>query len=741
MSQFLLTSDYLPTSSDCHEYLSLSNDSWIDIHEWFKGEAERLEVGEIVMPSEFILSKTVSVLDINNGKLYSYEEIDPILSWYYKLAVKKGQVLLKEMPHQELIKVFDAIFVTMVSWMINYHVMDGIFRNLYLHHPGNIEYTYLSAYCNLALKCISLIISILRRGGVCDEQDFHYLPLPSDIITGNLHLAAHVSAADVICQACQADTQAYNQAQSDSKQHPSPAAELASNQLSEIRARISFLLQFYYVLHHCSNTKCENVDELFDEMLSKSNMNVRHSNYICHRLLKRIETNANYIPNLPFMAPNSAYANYMEKSRTCFVTMHSSVNYMKLLLIRIDLMMDFQEKKKASLFENLTTFIHSCRGEADPLVRSLMQVSNVEMKCGRMSFNQLALFLKIMFNPGNYERSAFDFQILTSMCDFLGPATMLKLSERINRSANYGPFRDILNKSAAAFPELYRAYGYNDSRRIYHLRKSLITFRNLMNSAKNLDNILTKNETNLENYGQFSTFFEHIMLDIVREISLNALALKLYEPYDLLFVFEFLHKKVINRKLEILRHVQHCTVETNFKSEEHTTPFYFPWLYYEELISAEIVDVYFLFTAYMNSMTEIKLPYYFKKPDDLEIHFKRKFPEIVILNDYLSFGLKEYTYQCLHKRSSAEGIAALQSCCKPFESPDIPFKSNEFARLETLANKNRVLANLMCNAKDRFLPVGFEINPSVHYLWPLIKIRDKNQKTVDPKAKDQAKKE
>ncbi|KRY08083.1 N-alpha-acetyltransferase, 35 NatC auxiliary subunit -like protein [Trichinella patagoniensis] len=645
MSQFLLTSDYLPTSSDCHEYLSLSNDSWIDIHEWFKGEAERLEVGEIVMPSEFILSKTVSVLDINNGKLYSYEEIDPILSWYYKLAVKKGQVLLKEMPHQELIKVFDAIFVTMVSWMINYHVMDGIFRNLYLHHPGNIEYTYLSAYCNLALKCISLIISILRRGGVCDEQDFHYLPLPSDIITGNLHLAAHVSAADVICQACQADTQAYNQAQSDSKQHPSPAAELASNQLSEIRARISFLLQFYYVLHHCSNTKCENVDE--------------------------------------------------------------------------------------------TTFIHSCRGEADPLVRSLMQVSNVEMKCGRMSFNQLALFLKIMFNPGNYERSAFDFQILTSMCDFLGPATMLKLSERINRSANYGPFRDILNKSAAAFPELYRAYGYNDSRRIYHLRKSLITFRNLMNSAKNLDNILTKNETNLENYGQFSTFFEHIMLDIVREISLNALALKLYEPYDLLFVFEFLHKKVINRKLEILRHVQHCTVETNFKSEEHTTPFYFPWLYYEELISAEIVD----FTAYMNSMTEIKLPYYFKKPDDLEIHFKRKFPEIVILNDYLSFGLKEYTYQCLHKRSSAEGIAALQSCCKPFESPDIPFKSNEFARLETLANKNRVLANLMCNAKDRFLPVGFEINPSVHYLWPLIKIRDKNQKTVDPKAKDQAKKE
>ncbi|KRY27244.1 N-alpha-acetyltransferase 35, NatC auxiliary subunit [Trichinella spiralis] len=628
MSQFLLTSDYLPTSSDCHEYLSLSNDSWIDIHEWFKGEAERLAVGEIVMPSEFLLSKTVSVLDINNGKLYSYEEIDPILSWYYKLAVKKGQVLLKDMPHEELIKVFDAIFVTMVSWMINYHVMDGIFRNLYLHHPGNIEYTYLSAYCNLALKCISLIISILRRGGVCDEQDFHYLPLPSDIITGNLHLAAHVSAADVICQACQADTQAYNQAQSDSKQHPSPAAELASNQLSEIRSRISFLLQFYYVLHHCSNTKCENVDE--------------------------------------------------------------------------------------------TAFIHSCRGEADPLVRSLMQ---------------------IMFNPGNYERSAFDFQILTSMCDFLGPATMLKLSERINRSANYGPFRDILNKSAAAFPELYRAYGYNDSRRIYHLRKSLITFRNLMNSAKNLDNILTKNETNLENYGQFSAFFEHIMLDIVREISLNALALKLYEPYDLLFVFEFLHKKVINRKLEILRHVQHCTVETNFKSEEHTTPFYFPWLYYEELISAEIVDVYFLFTAYMNSMTEIKLPYYFKKPDDLEIHFKRKFPEIVILNDYLSFGLKEYTYQCLHKRSTAEDIAALQSCCKPFESPDIPFKSNEFARLETLANKNRVLANLMCNAKDRFLPVGFEINPSVHYLWPLIKIRDKNQKTVDPKAKDQAKKE
>ncbi|KRY08084.1 N-alpha-acetyltransferase, 35 NatC auxiliary subunit -like protein [Trichinella patagoniensis] len=690
MSQFLLTSDYLPTSSDCHEYLSLSNDSWIDIHEWFKGEAERNCYFKL--KTRFILSKTVSVLDINNGKLYSYEEIDPILSWYYKLAVKKGQVLLKEMPHQELIKVFDAIFVTMVSWMINYHVMDGIFRNLYLHHPGNIEYTYLSAYCNLALKCISLIISILRRGGVCDEQDFHYLPLPSDIITGNLHLAAHVSAADVICQACQADTQAYNQAQSDSKQHPSPAAELASNQLSEIRARISFLLQFYYVLHHCSNTKCENVDEVF----------------------------YNYIPNLPFMAPNSAYANYMEKSRTCFVTMHSSVNYMKLLLIRIDLMMDFQEKKKASLFENLTTFIHSCRGEADPLVRSLMQ---------------------IMFNPGNYERSAFDFQILTSMCDFLGPATMLKLSERINRSANYGPFRDILNKSAAAFPELYRAYGYNDSRRIYHLRKSLITFRNLMNSAKNLDNILTKNETNLENYGQFSTFFEHIMLDIVREISLNALALKLYEPYDLLFVFEFLHKKVINRKLEILRHVQHCTVETNFKSEEHTTPFYFPWLYYEELISAEIVDVYFLFTAYMNSMTEIKLPYYFKKPDDLEIHFKRKFPEIVILNDYLSFGLKEYTYQCLHKRSSAEGIAALQSCCKPFESPDIPFKSNEFARLETLANKNRVLANLMCNAKDRFLPVGFEINPSVHYLWPLIKIRDKNQKTVDPKAKDQAKKE
>ncbi|OUC45457.1 hypothetical protein D917_08430 [Trichinella nativa] len=585
------------------------------------------------------------------------------------------------MPHQELIKVFDAIFVTMVSWMINYHVMDGIFRNLYLHHPGNIEYTYLSAYCNLALKCISLIISILRRGGVCDEQDFHYLPLPSDIITGNLHLAAHVSAAD-----------------SDSKEHPSPAAELAVIEILLCSHILVIFFEFLIFsqtnylkferafLFCCSSTTYCTIAVTRNAKTWMSNMNVRHSNYICHRLLKRIETNANYIPNLPFMAPNSAYANYMEKSRTCFVTMHSSVNYMKLLLIRIDLMMDFQEKKKASLFENLTTFIHSCRGEADPLVRSLMQVCNMEMKCGRMSFNQLALFLKIMFNPGNYERSAFDFQILTSMCDFLGPATMLKLSERINRSANYGPFRDILNKSAAAFPELYRAYGYNDSRRIYHLRKSLITFRNLMNSAKNLDNILTKNETNLENYGQFSTFFEHIMLDIVREISLNALALKLYEPYDLLFVFEFLHKK---------------------------------------------------FTAYMNSMTEIKLPYYFKKPDDLEIHFKRKFPEIVILNDYLSFGLKEYT----HKRSSAEGIAALQSCCKPFESPDIPFKSNEFARLETLANKNRVLANLMCNAKDRFLPVGFEINPSVHYLWPLIKIRDKNQKTVDPKAKDQAKKE
>ncbi|KRY27242.1 N-alpha-acetyltransferase, 35 NatC auxiliary subunit -like protein [Trichinella spiralis] len=650
MSQFLLTSDYLPTSSDCHEYLSLSNDSWIDIHEWFKGEAERLAVGEIVMPSEFLLSKTVSVLDINNGKLYSYEEIDPILSWYYKLAVKKGQVLLKDMPHEELIKVFDAIFVTMVSWMINYHVMDGIFRNLYLHHPGNIEYTYLSAYCNLALKCISLIISILRRGGVCDEQDFHYLPLPSDIITGNLHLAAHVSAADVICQACQADTQAYNQAQSDSKQHPSPAAELAVREI---------LL-------------CSHILVIFFEFLIFSQ------------------------------------TNYLKFDRA-FLFCCSSTTYCTIAVTR-----------------NAKTWM---RGEADPLVRSLMQVSNVEMKCGRMSFNQLALFLKIMFNPGNYERSAFDFQILTSMCDFLGPATMLKLSERINRSANYGPFRDILNKSAAAFPELYRAYGYNDSRRIYHLRKSLITFRNLMNSVNNFIIIFEL------------AFFEHIMLDIVREISLNALALKLYEPYDLLFVFEFLHKKVINRKLEILRHVQHCTVETNFKSEEHTTPFYFPWLYYEELISAEIVDVYFLFTAYMNSMTEIKLPYYFKKPDDLEIHFKRKFPEIVILNDYLSFGLKEYTYQCLHKRSTAEDIAALQSCCKPFESPDIPFKSNEFARLETLANKNRVLANLMCNAKDRFLPVGFEINPSVHYLWPLIKIRDKNQKTVDPKAKDQAKKE
>ncbi|KRZ68945.1 N-alpha-acetyltransferase 35, NatC auxiliary subunit [Trichinella papuae] len=720
MSQ-LLASDYLPTSSDCHEYLNLSNGSWIDIHEWFKGEAERLAVGEIVMPSEFVLSKAVSVLDVNNGKLYSYEEIDPILSWYYKLAVKKGQVLLKDMPHEELIKVCDAIFVTMVSWMINYHVMDGIFRNLYLHHPGNIEYTYLSAYCNLALKCISLIISIQRKGGVCDEvQDFHYLPLPSDIVTGNLHLAAHLSAADVICLALQADTQAYNRSQLDSEQHPSPAAELDSSQLSEIRTRISFLLQFYYVLHHCSNTKCENVDELFDEMLSKNKMNVRHSNYICHRLLKRIETNANYVPNLPFMVPNSAYANYMEKSCSCFVTMHASVNYVKLLLIRIDLMMDFKEKKKASLFENLTMFIHTSRGEADPLIRSLMQ---------------------IMFNPGNSERSAFDFQILTSMCDFLGPATMLKLSERINKSANYGPFREVLNKSAVAFPELYRAYGYNDSRRIYHLRKSLIVFRNLMNSAKNLDDVLTKNETNLENYGQFSTFFEHIMLDIVREISLNALALKLYEPYDLLFVFELLHKKVINRKLEILRHVQHCTVETKFKSEEHTTPFYFPWLYYEELISAEIVDVYFLFTAYMNSMSEIKLPHYFKKPDELEIHFKRKFPELVILNDYLSFGLKEYTYQCMHKRSSEEDIAALQSCCKPFESPDIPFKSDEFARLETLANKNRVLANLMCNAKDRFLPVGFEINPNVHYLWPLIKIRDKNQKPAEPKAKEQTKKE
>ncbi|KAL1237487.1 N-alpha-acetyltransferase 35,NatC auxiliary subunit [Trichinella pseudospiralis] len=723
----LLAIDYLPTSSDCHEYLNLSDDNWIDIHEWFKGEAERLAVGEIVMPSEFVLSKAVSVLDINNGKLYSYEEIDPILSWYYKLAVKKGQVLLKDMPHEELIKVCDAIFVTMASWMINYHVMDGIFRNLYLHHPGNIEYTYLAAYCNLALKCISLIISILRRGGVCDEQDFHYLPLPSDIVTGNLHLAAHISAADVICLALQADTEAYSRGQLDSEQHPSPAAELESIQLSEIRVRISFLLQFYYVLHHCSNTKCENVDELFDEMLSKNKMNVRHSNYICHRLLKRIETNASqscgytdkdYVLNLPFMVPRSAYANYMEKSCSSFISMHASVNYMKLLLIRIDLMMDFKERKKASLFENLTMFIHTSRGEADPLIRSLMQ---------------------IMFNPGNSERSAFDFQILTSMCDFLGPATMLKLSERINKSANYGPFREVLNKSASAFPQLYRAYGCNDSRRIYHLRKSLITFRNLMNSAKNLDDILTKNETNLENYGKFSTFFEHIMLDIVREISLNALALKLYEPYDLLFVFEFLHKKVINRKLEILRHVQHCAAETKFKSKEHTTPFYYPWLYYEELISAEIVDIYFLFTAYMNSMSEIKLPYYFKKPDDLEIHFKRKFPELVILNDYLSFGLKEYTYQCMHKRSSAEDIAALQSCCKPFKSPDIPFKSDEFARLETLANKNRVLANLMCNAKDRFLPVGFEINPSVHYLWPLIKIRDKNQKPAQPKAKEQTK--
>ncbi|KRZ39792.1 N-alpha-acetyltransferase, 35 NatC auxiliary subunit -like protein, partial [Trichinella pseudospiralis] len=428
----LLAIDYLPTSSDCHEYLNLSDDNWIDIHEWFKGEAERLAVGEIVMPSEFVLSKAVSVLDINNGKLYSYEEIDPILSWYYKLAVKKGQVLLKDMPHEELIKVCDAIFVTMASWMINYHVMDGIFRNLYLHHPGNIEYTYLAAYCNLALKCISLIISILRRGGVCDELD--------------------------------------------SEQHPSPAAEL---ELSEIRVRISFLLQFYYVLHHCSNTKCENVDE-------------------------------------------------QRRSRS---------------------------------------------------INQITDASNVEMKCERISFNQLTLFLKIMFNPGNSERSAFDFQILTSMCDFLGPATMLKLSERINKSANYGPFREVLNKSASAFPQLYRAYGCNDSRRIYHLRKSLITFRNLMNS--------------------------HIMLDIVREISLNALALKLYEPYDLLFVFEFLHKK--------------------------------------------------------------------------------------------------------------------------------------FARLETLANKNRVLANLMCNAKDRFLPVGFEINPSVHYLWPLIKIRDKNQKPAQPKAKEQTK--
>ncbi|KRZ18944.1 N-alpha-acetyltransferase 35, NatC auxiliary subunit [Trichinella pseudospiralis] len=634
----LLAIDYLPTSSDCHEYLNLSDDNWIDIHEWFKGEAERLAVGEIVMPSEFVLSKAVSVLDINNGKLYSYEEIDPILSWYYKLAVKKGQVLLKDMPHEELIKVCDAIFVTMASWMINYHVMDGIFRNLYLHHPGNIEYTYLAAYCNLALKCISLIISILRRGGVCDEQDFHYLPLPSDIVTGNLHLAAHISAADVICLALQADTEAYSRGQLDSEQHPSPAAELESIQLSEIRVRISFLLQFYYVLHHCSNTKCENVDE--------------------------------------------------RRSRS---------------------------------------------------INQITDASNVEMKCERISFNQLTLFLKIMFNPGNSERSAFDFQILTSMCDFLGPATMLKLSERINKSANYGPFREVLNKSASAFPQLYRAYGCNDSRRIYHLRKSLITFRNLMNSAKNLDDILTKNETNLENYGKFSTFFEHIMLDIVREISLNALALKLYEPYDLLFVFEFLHKKVINRKLEILRHVQHCAAETKFKSKEHTTPFYYPWLYYEELISAEIVDIYFLFTAYMNSMSEIKLPYYFKKPDDLEIHFKRKFPELVILNDYLSFGLKEYTYQCMHKRSSAEDIAALQSCCKPFKSPDIPFKSDEFARLETLANKNRVLANLMCNAKDRFLPVGFEINPSVHYLWPLIKIRDKNQKPAQPKAKEQTK--
>ncbi|XP_003372100.1 protein MAK10 [Trichinella spiralis] len=398
------------------------------------------------------------------------------------------------MPHEELIKVFDAIFVTMVSWMINYHVMDGIFRNLYLHHPGNIEYTYLSAYCNLALKCISLIISILRRGGVCDEQDFHYLPLPSDIITGNLHLAAH----------------------SDSKQHPSPAAELAVREI---------LL-------------CSHILVIFFEFLIFSQ------------------------------------TNYLKFDRA-FLFCCSSTTYCTIAVTR-----------------NAKTWM---RGEADPLVRSLMQVSNVEMKCGRMSFNQLALFLKIMFNPGNYERSAFDFQILTSMCDFLGPATMLKLSERINRSANYGPFRDILNKSAAAFPELYRAYGYNDSRRIYHLRKSLITFRNLMNSVNNFIIIFEL------------AFFEHIMLDIVREISLNALALKLYEPYDLLFVFEFLHKK--------------------------------------------------------------------------------------------------------------------------------------FARLETLANKNRVLANLMCNAKDRFLPVGFEINPSVHYLWPLIKIRDKNQKTVDPKAKDQAKKE